>query len=136
MVPMDSFTIFHGVVDWLWLIDHAWFDRLCTLSKNTHSSIVCFCAAILSMHSFMHAIVETQYVSSDSIYWMSLRPQRGKYISKRQRIFYDKYNCHKLGALANPGIRREKEEIIKQLPTLCNFLCTIHTKSRVNNIVW
>ena len=41
-----------------------------------------------------------------------------------------KYNCHKLGALANPGIRREKEEIIKQLPTLCNFLSSIHTKSR------
>ena len=90
MAPMDTLTIFHGVVDWLWLIDHAWFDRLCTLSKNTHSSIVCFCAAILSMHSFMHAIVETQYVSPDSIYWMSLRPQWGKYISKRQRIFYDK----------------------------------------------
>ena len=66
---------------------------------------------------------------------MSLRPQRGKYISKRQRIFYDKYNCHKLGALANPGIRREKEEIIKQLPTLCNFLSSIHTISRVKNIV-
>ena len=89
MAPMDTLTIFHGVVDWLWLIDHAWFDRLCTLSKNTHSSIVCFCAAILSMHSFMHAIVETQYVSSDSIYWMSLRPQRGKNTSKRQRNVYE-----------------------------------------------
>ena len=40
-----SLTIFHGV-DWLWLIDHAWFDRLCTPKKNIESFIVYSCCVV------------------------------------------------------------------------------------------